>query len=83
MPDNQYKTVIRFFKNYIYSLQVVLGILEEIVCYNRSTCNGTEALCMFLTKFSNLCRYSDLIPLFGRPVPEICMISNSILDETK
>ena len=26
------------------------------------------------------CRYSDLIPLFGHPVPELCMISNEVAD---
>jgi hypothetical protein len=26
------------------------------------------------------CRYADMIQMFGRPVPELCMIPNEILD---
>ena len=26
------------------------------------------------------CRYNDMIRSFGRPVPEICMITNAVVD---
>lgn len=35
---------------------------------------------MLLKRMSYPCRYADMIPLFGRPVPEICMITNTVID---
>ena len=49
---------------------------EEITSYNGSKSSGLEAFCAFLKRFTYPCRYSDLEPSFGRPVPEVCMISN-------
>ena len=27
-----------------------------------------------------ICRFSDMIPIFGRPVPELCMTNNTVID---
>ena len=35
---------------------------------------------LFLKRFAYPCRYQDLISRFGRPVPQLCMISNKVLD---
>ena len=35
---------------------------------------------MVLKRLSYPCRYSDLIPRFGRPVPVLSMINNAVLD---
>ena len=35
---------------------------------------------MLLRRFAYPCRYSDLISRFGRPVPEIRMISNEVME---
>ena len=35
---------------------------------------------MLLKRYASPCRYSDMIPIFGRPVPELCMISNTVTD---
>ena len=35
---------------------------------------------MLLKRYSFPCRYSDMIPIFGRPVPELCMICNTVTD---
>ena len=37
-----------------------------------------EAFCIFLKRFSYPCRFSDLVSPFGRPVPELSMMSNPI-----
>ena len=42
--------------------------------WNRSALYST------LRRFAYPCRYSDLIPRFGRPVPELSMISNLVMD---
>ena len=35
---------------------------------------------MILKRYSFPCRYSDMIPIFGRPVQELCMICNTVTD---
>ena len=35
---------------------------------------------MLLKRLSYPCRYANMIPLFGRPVPENCMIINTAID---
>lgn len=77
------KLNLDYLKDEIYNLKdlkEVLGITQGTMCYNRSNYDGIEALTMFLEIFPYPCFYSDLIPLFGRPVPEIFMISNTVLD---
>ena len=40
-----------------------------------------EALCVCLKRFAYTCCYADLVTRFGRPVPQLCMISNLVVDE--
>ena len=42
--------------------------------------DGVEAFCITLRRFAYPCRYSDLIPRFGRPVPKLSMISNLVME---
>ena len=35
---------------------------------------------MFLKWFSYPCRYADMVPLFLRPIPQICMITNNVMN---
>ncbi|CAH3183760.1 unnamed protein product [Porites lobata] len=74
------KTEFRFQKNDIPLLLNVLGLPEKITCKQGTVCRGTEALCMLLKRLAYPCRYSDLMSTFGRPVPEISMISNQVVD---
>ena len=70
----------RFRKQGIPLLAQVLGVPEKIACPQRSVCSGMEAFCMLLKWVAYPCRYSDMIQCFGRPVPELCMITNTMLD---
>ena len=81
LTDAECKSEFRFYRNDIYRLAEVLNIPEEIVCYNRSKFNGIEAFCMFLKRFAYPCRYSDLIHRCGRSVPELCLMTNAILNK--
>ena len=47
---------------------------------NGTICNGTEGLCVVLKRFAYPCRYSDMIPIFGRSVSEMSIISNEVID---
>ena len=49
-------------------------------CSNGTICDGTEGLCIVLKRFAYPCRYSDMIAIFGRSVPELSMISNQVTD---
>ena len=50
-------------------------------CHNGTICDGAEGLCIIMLKrFAYPCRYSDIIPIFGRSVPELGMISNKVVD---
>ena len=70
----------RFKKNEIPVLAQALDIPERFTCKQGTICEGIEALCMVLRRFSYPCRYSDLVPQFGRPVPELSMITNNVID---
>ena len=39
-----------------------------------------QALCILLRRLAYPCRYSDMPPRFGRPVPVLSIISNQVLD---
>ena len=43
-----------------------------------AVCDGIEGLCLLLRTLAYPCRYSDLIHRFGRPVPEICRITDYV-----
>ena len=43
--------------------------------YNGVKIDGIEALCTYLKRFVFSCRYSDIIPRFGRDIPQLSMIS--------
>ena len=80
MDDVECFSEFRFYKNDIYNLADALQVPERITTYNRSSFDGIESLCVFLKRFAYPSRYLDLIPRFGRPVPELCMMSNYIQD---
>ena len=68
----------RFPKNNIYSLVDALQIPDEVRCPNRYSIDAVEALCVLLKRNSYPCRFSDLIPTFGRSVAELCNIASVI-----
>lgn len=78
--DDECRSNFRFCKNDVFNFKETLQIPDEIECYNRTVISGIEALCIFLKRFAYLCRYGDMIPLFGRSVPELSIISNYIMD---
>lgn len=81
MTDDECKTEFRFYKNDIYNLADVLTLPDRIVCYNGVNVDMVEALCIFLKRFAYPCRYVDMLPRFGRPEPQLCMISNAVMNE--
>ena len=80
MCDDECKAEFRFLKNDIYTLIEALRIPEEIKCYNGLKITGTTALCALLKRFAYPCRYLDMISRFGLAVPQLCMITNQMMN---
>ena len=80
MSDDECRSEFRFLKNDIFHLAEILHIPNQVRCYNRIVVDGIEALCIFLKRFAYPCRYADILPRFARPVPQLCMISNEIMN---
>ena len=64
--DVKCKTEFRVEKKDIPELVHALRIPESVECYQGAICEAEEALCILLKRFTCPCRYSDLIPCFGR-----------------
>ena len=80
MSDEEAKTEFRFLKNDIHVLSEALQIPPVFTCYNGLKITGLEYLCTFLKRFAYSCRYSDMISRFARPVPQLSMILNLVVN---
>ena len=80
LSEDECTTEFRFNRNDIPRLVEVLQIPCQITCYNGIVCDGTEALCILLKRLAYPCRYLDMIPRFGRPVPQLSMIAQYMIN---
>ena len=80
LNEDECKSEFRFLKNDIYALHEVMNIPEEFLCYNGVKFSGIEGLCILLKRFTYPCRLGDMIPKFARPVPQLSMIWNQVMD---
>ena len=74
------KADFRVDKRDIALLVEALRVPPIFKCSNGTICDGTEGLCIVLKRFAYPCRYSDMMPIFGRSVPEMSMICNQVTD---
>ena len=80
LSDDECKSEFRFLKHDIYALLDVLNLPDKIACQNRFFVYSDEALCLLLRRFAYPCRYEDLVPRFGRPVPQLSMVVSETMD---
>ena len=80
MDEAECKAEFRVEKGDHPMLAEALDIPATFKCQQRTVCDGMEGLCMLLKRLACPCRYSDMISRFGRPVPELCMITNRVMD---
>ena len=73
IDEAECKAEFRFEKSHLPQLAEALRIPQAFKCKQRTVCDGMEGLCMLLRRMAYPSRYSDLIPRFGKPVPEICI----------
>ena len=55
-----------------------LGLPESFICHQRTRADKIEGLCMVLKRLAYPCRFNDMIHRFGRAVPELSMITNTV-----
>ena len=65
------KADFRLEKGDIHIFVEALRVPPISKCANGTIGDGTEGLCVFLKRFAYPCRYSDMIPIFGRSVSEL------------
>ena len=80
MLNDECKTEFRFEKTHLPLLADLLQIPPMFNCSQGSVADGMEALCKLLKRPSYPCRYSDMVPRFGRPIPILSMVTNQVLD---
>ena len=80
MNEDECKAECSFLREDIYTLYDIMNIPEMFTCYNGVTVTGIEGLCILLKRYSYPNRYLDLKPTFGRPVPQLCMIANHVMN---
>ena len=74
------KAEFRVEKNDIPLLAEALRIPAKFRCQQGAVCDGIEGLCPLLKRLAYPCRFSDMIPRFGKPVPILSMITNTVVD---
>lgn len=74
------KAEFRVEKQDILRLAEALHLPNTFRCQQRSVCPGIEGLCMVLKRMAYPCRYSDMIPRFGRPVSVLSLVTNRVVD---
>ena len=70
----------RFEKQDIPLLAEALQLPPRFTCQQRSVCDSMEGLCMLLKRVAYPCRYSDMIPRFGRPVSVMSLVTNQVMN---
>ena len=74
------KAKLRLEKHHVGRLVDALQITALFKCDQGTIYEGLEGLCILLKRFAFPSRFSDMTPIFGRPVPELCTINNTVID---
>ena len=80
MSEAEVKAEFRFGPSEIDLLSQALRIPGTFSCLNGTVASGEEGLLMLLKRFAYPCRLSDMVPRFGRSVPEISLILAEVTD---
>ena len=80
MGEDECEVEFRCKKGDIFRLAAALQFLEVFRCESGVIVDTVESLCIALKRFAYPCRYADLIPHFGRPISQLCMIKHLVVD---
>ena len=78
--EEEFEVEFRFHKRDINRLAAAFQLPDSFKCANGVIVDGVEALCVTLKRVAYPCRYADIVPRFGRPVSQICMVTNLMID---
>ena len=78
LSDEERKAEFRFYKNDIHFLKEALHFPDEVIFSNRLVVSRVEAVSILLKGFSYPILLGNMIPRFGRPVPELTMIASEM-----
>ena len=81
MEEDECKTEFRVRRDDIHTLTDIFGFPGNFKCYNGVVVDSVEALCICLRRLAYPCRYGDIVHRFARPVPQLSMITNLVIDE--
>ena len=78
LSEDECHTKLWFFRKDRNKLHECLGIPEKSTLFKRKTVSsGLD--CILLKPLCNPCRYTDIVPWFGRNPKELCLIFNAIV----
>ena len=80
MDTSECRADFRVDKEDIPLLVEELRFPQRFTCPQGTVCDSLEACCILLKRLAYPCRYFDLVQRFARPVPELCMISSTVLE---
>ena len=80
IDDSECLSEFCFRKSDFPVLSEVLHPPNYFTCRQGTICDGIEGLCIALRRLGYPCRLSDLIPRFGRRVPELNIITSLVMD---
>ena len=81
MEEDECKAEFRMRRDDIYTLADTIRFPDNFKCYNGVVVDYIEALCICLRRLAYPCRYGDVGNRSARPVPQLSMITNLIIDE--
>ena len=53
---------------------------DEITTFNGLVVASVPAFCVYLKRYPYPCRYGDLMFHFARPIPEVSIITNQMME---
>lgn len=80
LDNSECRSNFRVEKKDIPRLATALQIPRFFRCSQGTVCPEEDGLCLLLRRLSYPFRYHEIIHQFARPVPELCMIANKVLD---
>ena len=80
MSEADCKADFRFEKKDLPVLAEALQIPPSFKLNQGTIVDGMKGLCMLLRRLAHPCRFGDMVPRFGCPVPVICMATNHVID---
>ena len=80
LDSSECKSEFRLEKEDIPFVADALQVPARFRCPQGTVCDGIEGFCILLRRLAYPCRYFDLVQRFARPVPELSLIANTVLD---